>query len=328
MSSKLKLIPKNIYSLLRLILSYLYDAKRYFYSTVYPYYNDIKRIEGKIIKRTHSIEKRLSFENRDPSFGKAKASELIEMIEKYYKSDKKNEVILRWSTLALEKYVTTYLKNFEKEEYLNRLKDIKDYVVSMNSAGKQNGGIIEYPKENILKASRGDFREFSQNRHSIRDFSGPAGLGDIKKAISIALKCPSNCNLQPVKIHLIQNKNVLEEILMIQRGNRGFKNKIPQLLVITANISLYNGSRERNQCFVDGGIFSLSLCYSLHYYGIASCMLNWAATPNEDKEISRIIKLPVDERVIVTMAIGLLPDKIIVPVSARRSVDGVFKIIN
>ena len=117
------------------------------------------------------------------------------------------------------------------------------------------------------------------------------------------------------------------DTLALQRGNTGFTEDIPQLLILTANLSLYNGYRERNQCFVDGGIFALSLVYSLHYYGIGSCMLNWAASQTEDRHIANIIKIRKSERVILVLAIGEIPPKVLVPISKRRNMSELLAIV-
>lgn len=319
----------SIKGLVYTIMFYFFDAKKYYFSAIYPFSRDIKKFEGKIIKLTHSMEKRLSFENYDPSFGKEKAYNLLYLLEAYGNKPAISNIIGLWSIKTLEKFCHFFLKNDEKKFFkkrINQIKLIKKFT-EFSGSNKINGGVKILPKEKIFSASKNNFEEFSQNRYSIRNFCGAGDNDKIKKAVSLALKCPSTCNIQPIKIYLIQQEQILKKILSLQRGNKGFSENIPQLIIITSNLSLYSGVRERNQCYIDGGIFALSLSYSLQYFGIASCMLNWASTISEEKKIKKMLKIPNNKVVILMMAIGRFPDKIVVPTSIRRHNDEVLSII-
>ena len=323
-------ITKNFYRLLfqslKIIAYYLSDAKKYYFAAAFPR-EKFRKTEGRIIKLTHSMEKRLSFENRDPSFGKAKAFQLIALLEKELNARSVSNTIFCWSICTLKKFSKTFMENSESDEFLNRLSNIYNALSSNINPNKIEGGVLEHTRDEISTAKKGDFEIFSRSRHSIRSFAGPVEITVIKKSVSLAQKCPSTCNIQPVRVYLVENKSTLNSILSIQRGNKGFTEKIPQLLILTADLSLYADFRERNQCYVDGGVFALSAAYALHFNGVGSCFLNWASSRKEDAQLHKILNIPENEVVVVLLAIGILPEKISIPMSKRRPTDEIFNVV-
>ncbi len=322
MKNKIKLVYQSFNVFLKYVFAVIHDAKHYYYSSLYPFRYDPKRMEGKIIKLTHSMEKRLSFENTDPSFGQKKAFNLLGLIEKHHSAKVVDEEILSWALCTLESFTDKFIPEPDKKGFLNRVHALRKHYGVLN-----NGGYFTVTKEDVASSITKPFDVFLANRHSIRSFSGLADVEKIKKAVTLSTKCPSTCNIQPVRVHLIQNKTVLNNVLDLQRGNRGFRDQIHQLLVVTTELSLYGGVRERNQSYIDAGIFSATLAYSLHFNGIGSCFLNWAATPREDNIMHKTLNLPKSHKVVVLLAVGALPQKINIACSHRRDSKQVLKII-
>ncbi len=151
-----------------------------------------------------------------------------------------------------------------------------------------------------------EFPEFSQSRHSVRDFdpSVEIDISRIQNAIELATTAPSACNRQPVRVHVISDKALLSECLKIQNGNRGFGHLGNKLLIVTAKVSSQLSSNEFFSIYIDGGIFLMNLAYALHYNKIAHCILNWFADPKQDKALRQIIDLPEDENVIAYVLCG------------------------
>ncbi len=324
MKSFIKKIIKVLSNVILLFPAYYYDAKKYYKSAIYPFSKKYKTNEGAIIKLTHSIEKRISFENRDAAFGKQKAYRLLDMLEHANRNQISFNFPFDWATGTLHKYTELIQDNNEKKSFEERINRLTKFQNTQDISG----GTFSVKREDVLTASQNNFFEFSLNRHSIRSFEAPADVQKIKKAIELAQKCPSTCNIQPIRTYLLNDKEKVQAALALQRGNRGFSEKIHQLIVITAKLSLYDGIRERNQCFVDGGIFALSLAYSLHYYGIGSCMLNWASTTNEELSLQSLAGIPKTERIILILPVGIIPENNLIPVSKRRPLDDVLKTLN
>ena len=65
--------------------------------------------------------------------------------------------------------------------------------------------------------------------------------------------------------------------LKIQGGFLGYAMP-PVLLLVTSDIRAFMNNGERNEPFVDGGLFSMSLLYALEAYGLAACPLIYLRT--------------------------------------------------
>ena len=87
-------------------------------------------------------------------------------------------------------------------------------------------------------------------RNSMRNFSNePVCENDIKDAIKLAQLSP-----QPVTdshhVYIISDKIVMEKVLKLQAGSRGFSEKL-MLLMICYDIKSYQGSGDRNSGYID-----------------------------------------------------------------------------
>ena len=65
----------------------------------------------------------------------------------------------------------------------------------------------------------------------------------------------------------------------------------------------------------------MTFVYALHSLGLGSCMLAWAVSPSQDRELRRVARIPDNEQVVVLLAAGRLPDTLRVPASVRIDVD-------
>ena len=110
-------------------------------------------------------------------------------------------------------------------------------------------------------------------------------------------------------------------VLGLQGGNRGFAEQVDKLLVVTSELGCFLSVGERNQCWVEGGLFAMALILGLHAQGLGTCCLNWAKKPAEDVELRRLIAIPADQRVVMMIAVGHLPEKFRVTHSPRRKLE-------
>ena len=74
---------------------------------------------------------------------------------------------------------------------------------------------------------------------------------------------------------------------------------------------------ERNQCWIDGGMFAMSLVLGLHAQGLGTCFLNWSKSAPEDKAMRALLQLPPQEAIITLIAVGNLPRSLSVAKSVR-----------
>jgi nitroreductase len=156
-------------------------------------------------------------------------------------------------------------------------------------------------------------------RRSFRNYSEqPVEFKIIEKAIRLAQLSPSVCNRQASKVYVVSEKKMILEALSYQNGNKGFGHMASNLLVVTSDIRSFADATERNQPFVDGGLFAMSLLYALQAQGVVSCCLNWCLPAAKDKQFHEYSGIPENERIIMFIAIGYPPEEALVPKSHRR----------
>src|SRR5690606_33735199 len=100
------------------------------------------------------------------------------------------------------------------------------------------------------------------------------------------------------KVHLVEDKAKIDRILKIQGGFNGYIENVNQLLILTNDRNFYYTVGERNQLFIDGGIFLMNLLYSLHYHRVACCPANWGKEVRDEKELDKIVEIPKSEKII------------------------------
>ena len=82
--------------------------------------------------------------------------------------------------------------------------------------------------------------------------------------------------------------------------------------------------REKIAFIVDGGIFTMALVEALHYYGIASCILQNGEYKERNLKFKEICKnIPENEKIILFIAIGYYKDNFTYAVSHRKNLEDV-----
>ena len=95
---------------------------------------------------------------------------------------------------------------------------------------------------------------------------------------------------------------------------------IPQLCVLTVDLRLI-GENEQNDIYFNAGLFAMNLCYSFHYNGVGCCMLNWAASPKNDKLMRKVANIPNAESITVLMAFGIPSNQIEIARSDKKRIE-------
>ena len=317
---------RKIRGLLALVVNGLIDLVVYTTHSGLIFRNREKTIGALITFNYHSIEKGLSMPVIKYGFGQEKIKLLIRMIKDYIKNDYNvyySQFIAACSVLA--KY---YLFHADAKYDISRFFKDADYQIIRRYSDSNIGGSTEIDGKSYFGEVRSDYINFSKSRHSIRNFNSiPVDVNKIENAVNLAKYCPSACNRQSSKVYLVQNKLVISEILKIQQGINATSDFIYQLLVVTSNRSYFFTSGERNQHFIDGGIFLHSLLLALHYEQIAACPLHWSLNYREDNKIKKIVGLSDGEKVIALVAIGNVEAKFKVPASHRKNIGELFSVV-
>jgi nitroreductase len=158
---------------------------------------------------------------------------------------------------------------------------------------------------NPVDRGMNDIDAFFQTRSSVRDFS-PTLVDDsvLNHAVELAINTPSVCNRQSWHVRFFQDKATVGRALSFQNGNRGFADSIPVLALVTVDSRLFAGVGERNQGWIEGGLFSMSLVWALHGLGVDSCMLNMSLTNDRIDGLREEFNIPNHELVVMMIAVG------------------------
>ena len=181
-------------------------------------------------------------------------------------------------------------------------------------------------RQAVLAAGAIPFGEFVRHRYSVRQFAPqPVAPELIEEAVRQAQYAPSVCNREAAQVHVASSAEQARQLLSMQNGNRGFGDTAGALLVITVRQAAFHTVGERYQGWIDGGLFAMSLVYALHGQGLGTCCLNWSVEPAADRAFKRAAGLPDDDLVIMLLAVGHLPDQLVVARSARRPLSEVLR---
>lgn len=317
-----KFIPKSLISLRRksidqytLLLLYRMDYKRFKKSAFgLNKKQSFENLRAQINFHSHSIEKGLSHDDLRFKFGERAIRGLFLSLEEFSKKEySKDETRFQMGLSTLDEYIKIHEDNGIEVENVKR-----KYKNLTSNTSNNSGGVLNLKKEEILKDRNEKFDVFSHARVSVRDFSKePVDIELVEQAIDISMKTPSACNRQPWKVMIIQDLNLIKDVLANQRGLRGNGENLSTILMVTVDNRYFNKSNERNQGFIDGGMFAMALLYGLEHVGLATCPLNASLDFTSEKNIRKILNINTNENIILFIAVGNYTDTIKIPKSQR-----------
>lgn len=302
----------------------LYDLDRFEKaSTMYSHARDAEMAGARIVMDCHRLEKGLALAAPKPGFGRDVIARLLHDVPEYERrfgpglpSITAREALLEYEAFndGCGQAIAPELKAF------NRDRSAAEDVVA--------AGTIEVSREDLQPAPGMDFERFAQSRFSIRNYTGePVSIDAIERAVAIAQKTPSVCNRQSARVHVALGRDAISKALGWQNGNRGFGESVGALIIVTSDMRIFKDIGERNQCWVDGGMFAMSLCYALHGQGLGTCMLNWSQPMHVDQSMRRALGIPDNEAVITMLAVGHIPPKLRVAISPRRPTGSILRTV-
>lgn len=289
-----------------------------------PFEEKNKRLFYKIIIEVHTIEKGLSLAQPKPLFGQSKIIQVMNLVNSYD---------VRYSPMPVEMTLGAF------SAYINYHRDIKvddpilqkidEFIKLKNSQSKliESGGVKFVNK---LPADIGNFSivDFLLSRSSCRMFK-PDILNTnlVESIIEIAQSAPSQCNRQSAKIHFYQSPEKIKALLALQGGSRGFADTVSNLFVVTADVAAWGGPGQRNQLYVDGSLFAMSVLLACHAKGVGTCPLNLAVGNAVERSIRAEGNIPSGERLIMMIAIGLpVEDGLRAAKSPRRNLSEILRL--
>lgn len=287
-----------------------------------------EHVETHIIFLTHQIEKGLSHRNFRCGFGMKVIEQLAVLLPKLQQIDEKypDNEIYRMAIAALHSYQTKH----EDEHFdLSNVRSCFDERTwhDISEGGSNCGGVLTIEAKNKIKNASLTFPELMESRHSIREFADDSVTAEeIVPAIEMSMRTPSVCNRQPTRIRIITDQTILPRVMKLQGGMNGYPIP-PAMILVTADNQAFMDSIERNEGFVDGGLFSMSLLLALESIGLAACPLNTMMTIDRENETRDLLGIPDNEFLVMYIAVGYFPEKINAPISYRFKAEDIVSII-
>ncbi|MCE6958700.1 polysaccharide pyruvyl transferase family protein [Cereibacter sphaeroides] len=291
----------------------------------------VARSEGNaralLMFHSHGLEKGLS-RNKGfrPGFGEAAITPLArEMNAWLAKGRNCEDTFFKVAASVMQVYFARHRAlGVDVEKFWNLFdKDVQNLI---DDAAPDYGGAA--PADNVRERlphaqQLTSFLEIVYGRRSVRDFNDdPVSDGDIRTAVEIAMQAPSVCNRQSVRVHYFEDKELMRAALDLQGGFRGYAMP-PRLLLVTSDLSAFLFAVERNQAFIDGGLFLMNLLLGLQQVGLGSCCLNTAMDGQREDAIRKMLKIPESEVFISFVAVGHYEASDLTPRSKRVELDAV-----
>lgn len=309
----------------RLLANFSYDLER-FLRHASPFRELVNRTQKRsyIMMLSHGVEKGLALPEPRPGFGYERVDDLKLQIDQY-RAEWGIDETLRSALSALDAYVRFNQAHSIDSSALQNWLNLQCAATRKGDTRLSGaGGVRSIKCHEIQSYSKIDLRGFFDSRFSIRQFAPqPIANELIEEAVHMAQKTPSVCNRQSARVHVFENELDRQRLLECQQGNRGFGHQAARILVVTSDLGSFLSVGERNQCWIDGGMFAMSLIYALHSLGLGTCCLNWSVEQESDLRLRKVARISESENVIMLIAVGHLPDELEVAYSQRLPLDEV-----
>jgi nitroreductase len=275
---------------------------------------------AELLFQYHKLEKGLCMPGKKRFFGYDPASATLKMLTKWRKSGLSNTDPI----------------------YLGAIETLRAYRARIDETPPERGELLQQALDTELNQApeivtnlqtpipavsiTGDepiigLEHLALARRSVRAFTSEHIADDvIQRAIAVAQMSPSACNRQPCSAHIYRDRQRIDTMLELQNGNRGFGHTIPVLLVLTAEASCFFDASERQEPYIDGGLFAMSLILALQAQNVSTCCLNWCVEPAQDDLAHKLGNIPASERIIMYIAVGMAEANALVPRSPRRDI--------
>jgi nitroreductase len=280
-------------------------------------------LRAKIVMEAHKIEKAFSLPSPRSGFGRTVIPELIHLLEQCAATEGGSESLAYKKARSVLGQYLLYHKEINFD-----LKSFGDEILPWADIESDVGGFNEVSKGEWLQRAKGSFKESALGRSSVRSYSGELILeATIQDVIRIASKTPSVCNRQTWHTYIVRSKELKEKVMNLQSGCFGFGDTADFLAVITSDICSFVGAHEKNQSFVDGGMYAMSFLYALHSQGLGACPLHWMVPPKRSQQLRNLLSIPMSKNIVMVISVGNLPENIRTAKSVRYGIDEQYTIL-
>lgn len=323
---KLAKAASSFANLLSLTVNTYKDGLLFFRHSMVFRENTFNKIESRIILYYHGLEKGFLHDRFRFRFANSQVRELARLLksESVVKNHARTQIASAY--LAMCKYYEAHETNgIDISDYYSS----EDYRFFKQHSSLDCDMIRNHERSQFFADPKCDFAAFAKSRGSVRSYAREMiPLDTINRVVELAKTAPSVCNRQPVRVYYVGDKERVNRILAIQQGLVGYEDEISQLFVVVSDRNYFYSVGERNQLYVDGGIFIMNLLYALHYEGIGACPAHWGHTYQKDEMIKKEISLSDSEKVICMIPFGIPKDHFKTTLSLRRTTDEILRIVS
>ncbi len=295
------------------------NINRYF---AFPDNTGKRQLETQLLFFSHQLEKGLSHSDFRSGFGKRPLGMIAGILNAYQEE--------KYDSNSFELKVTfAVLKAYRDKHVSNNLPlpsafaaIYEKYRTQIDNAEADLGGVAE-TRENVEYEKT--YSNVIEKRISIREFADtPVDVKSLNKALELSVHAPSVCNRQSQQVRVVTNPELIHQALRVQGGWNGYADP-PALILITTHLSSFNNAVERNEPYVDGGIYSMVLLGALEDQNLAACPLNAMFSKEQDEAMRRILGVTREEALVMFIALGNKPESVLHPVSRRRDYTSIVK---
>ena len=295
--------------------AFRYDRAQFMANAGALHLDRMAAARAEIVMGYHVLEKGLTMPRRRLGFGRGAVVHIVNLINSFEKRFGGDDSQVRHAVGVLRAYRELHR---ERPDPMPRLDAFLASHPDIPAADEPH-----VTREAFFAAKDAPFPQFAASRHVCRHFAGPVPMKTIESAVELAITAPSACNRQPARVHVIDDPALRDRIFAAQGGTRGFGADADKVLVVTADLSTVRWGWERHDCYVNGGIFVMNLCYALHYLGVAHCILHWSVSPEVDRAAHEFLGIPANEAIVQVIACGMPPEEFDVAASPRLAVSDV-----
>ena len=296
-----------------------------------------EQLRGTMVYYIHRIEKGLSHRRFRAGFGRSAFGELRSVMDEWRERDypvddvtyiAARQVVRAYvrKHRALEKPIPEFVGVWFADEVASV--DIESVEQAEKADVAGNAGVKTVRAADKRDNASLDYAALFAGRSSVREYAEtPVDMGTVRKAVSMSMKTPSVCNRQAYRVLLISNPKFIEQALALQGGWRGY-DAPPVLALISVDVRGFVSVVERNEPYIDGGLFAMAFLTALECESLAACPLNTMMREKQEHEIRKLLGVPDYETLIAFVAIGNFPESIESPVSFRYDASVITRELN
>ena len=269
---------------------------------------------AEIVMGYHVLEKGLTMPRRRLGFGKGAVVRLMGLVDSFER---------RFGADPQVEHAVGVLRSYRElhREWPEPMPRLDAFLAARPNVSAALEPHVK--RAEFFAAKDAPFPEFAASRHVVRHFAGPVPRETIEAAVALATTAPSACNRQHARVHVVDDSALRDRLFSAQGGTRGFGSDADKVIVVTSDLSAVRWGWERHDCYVNGDIFVMNLCYALHYFGVAHCILHWSVSPEVDRAAHDFLGIPPNEAIVQVIACGLPPEEFDVAASPRLAASDV-----